>query len=81
MLRPVRATTRPLCPLFHRRNHSGEQDLWAEGKQFQPDKHPRKGRIRVPNTEDELDCGTENKASQEKVRVQQDGKNHRGNTN
>ena len=30
MLRPVRATTRPLCPLFHRRNHSGEQDLWPD---------------------------------------------------
>jgi hypothetical protein len=53
----------------------------ARGEASQADEHLRKGRIRVPNTDDELDCGTENKASQEKVRVQQDGKNHRGNTN
>ena len=32
MLRRVRATTPPLCPLFHRRDDSGEQDLWPEGK-------------------------------------------------
>jgi hypothetical protein len=51
-------------------------------KQAQLDKHPRKGRERVPNTEDELeDCGTENQNSQEKVRVEQGGKGHRGNTN
>ena len=53
-----------------------------KGKQAQLDKHPRKGRERVPNAEDEIDgCGTENATSQEKVRVQQLGKNHRGNTN
>jgi hypothetical protein len=50
-------------------------------KQAQLEKHPRKGRTRVPNTEDELDCGTENPTAPEKVRVQQLGKNHRGNTN
>jgi hypothetical protein len=43
--------------------------------------HPRKGRERVPNREDELDCGDENTTSQEKVRVEQGGKSHRGNTN
>jgi hypothetical protein len=53
-----------------------------KGKQAQLEEHHRKGRNRVPNTEDELeDCGTENKTSQEKVRIQQLGKNHRGNTN
>jgi hypothetical protein len=36
---------------------------------------------RPPNTEDELDCGTENKAAPEKGRIQQLGKNHRSNTN
>jgi hypothetical protein len=51
-------------------------------KQGQVEVHPRKGRERVPNTEDELDgCGTENKLSREKVRVEQGGKSHRGNTN
>jgi hypothetical protein len=52
-----------------------------KGKQAQLKKHPRKGRERVPNAEDELDCGSENKTSQEKVRIQQNGKGHRGNTN
>ena len=40
-----------------------------KGKQAQLDKHPRKGRNRVPNIKDELDCGTENKTSQEKVHI------------
>jgi hypothetical protein len=53
----------------------------SKGKHAQLKEHPRKGRERVPNTEDELDCGTENKTSPEKVRIQQLGKNHRGNTN
>ena len=53
-----------------------------KGKQAQLKEHPRKGRERVPNTEDELDgCGTENKTSPEKVRVQQLGKNYHRNTN
>jgi hypothetical protein len=50
-------------------------------KQAQLDKHPRKGRNRVPNTEDELKDATENKTSQEKVRVEQLGEGYCGNTN
>jgi hypothetical protein len=50
-------------------------------KQRQLEVHPRNGRERVPNTEDELDCGDERTTSQEKVRVEQGGKGHRGNTN
>jgi hypothetical protein len=53
-------------------------------KQGQLEVHPRKGRERVPSTQYEVDdCGggTENKTSQEKVRVEQGGKSHRGNTN
>jgi hypothetical protein len=61
------------------RPQAGTSD--PKGKQAKLEVHPRKGRERVPNTEDELDCGTENKASQEKVRIQQNGKGHRGNTN
>lgn len=58
---------------------SGTRDL--KDKQGQLEVHPRMGRERVPNTEDELDgCGTETKTS-EKVRVEQGGKNHRSNTN
>ena len=54
----------------------------SKGKHAQLDKHPRKGRNRVPITEDEIkDCGTENKTSQQRVRIQQLGKNYRGNTN
>jgi hypothetical protein len=54
----------------------------SKGKHAQLKEHPRKGRERVPNTEDELeDCGTENKTSPEKVRVQQLGNNYHRNTN
>jgi hypothetical protein len=52
-----------------------------KGKGAQRDENPDRGRDRVPNTEDELRVGTENKTSQEKVRVEQGGKNHRANTN
>jgi hypothetical protein len=59
---------------------SGARD--SKRKHAQLDKHPRKGRERVPSTQDEVDgCGTENLTSQEKVRVQQLGKGHRRNTN
>jgi hypothetical protein len=53
-----------------------------KGKGAQREESPDRGRTRVPNTEDEITgCGTENKTSQEKVRVEQGGKNHRANTN
>jgi hypothetical protein len=52
-----------------------------KGKQEQLEVHPRKGRERVPNTEDEIEDAKENLTSQEKVRVEQGGKSHRGNTN
>jgi hypothetical protein len=52
-----------------------------KGKHAQLKEHPRKGRDRVPNTENELGCGTENKTAPERGRIQQLGKNHRGNTN
>ena len=61
------------------RPQAGTRD--PKDKQGQLEVHPRKGRERVPNTENELDgCGTETKTS-EKVRVEQGGKNHRSNTN
>jgi hypothetical protein len=50
-------------------------------KQAKLNVHPRKGRGRVPNTEDEIHDAKENKTSQEKVRIEQGGKNHRANTN
>jgi hypothetical protein len=50
-----------------------------KGKHAQLDKHPRKGRSRVPSTQDELHDATETKPH-EKVRIQQYGKNFR-NTN
>jgi len=53
-----------------------------KGKGAQRDEHPDRGRTRVPSTPDEITgSGTENKTSQEKVRVEQGGKNHRSNTN
>jgi hypothetical protein len=52
-----------------------------KGKHAQLDKHPRKGRERVPSTQDEVQDATENKTAPEKGRIQQLGKNHRGNTN
>jgi hypothetical protein len=53
-----------------------------KGKHAQLEVHPRKGRERVPSTQEEVDdCGTENKTSQDKARIQQHGKNYRGNTN
>jgi hypothetical protein len=51
-----------------------------KGKAKLLDKTPH-GRHRPPNTEDELDDPKENTESQERVRIQQLGKNHRGNTN
>jgi len=51
-----------------------------KGKQKLLDKTPH-GRHRPPNTEDEIKDATENKTSQERVRVEQGGKSHRGNTN
>ena len=51
-----------------------------KGKQALLEKNPH-GRNRPENTEDELNCGKENTTSQEKVRVEQGGKSHRGNTN
>jgi hypothetical protein len=51
-----------------------------KGKQKLLDKTPH-GRHRPPNTEDELDCGTENKTAPEKARVEQGHKGHRKNTN
>jgi hypothetical protein len=50
-----------------------------KGKEAQRDESPDRGRKRVPKHE--LGIGTENKTSQEKVRVEQGGKNHRRNTN
>jgi hypothetical protein len=50
-------------------------------KQAQLNEHPRKGRNCVPNTEGEIKDAKENNTSQEKVRVEQGGKNHRANTN
>jgi hypothetical protein len=59
---------------------AGARDPRAKGARR--DENPDSGRTRVPNTEDEIKgCGTENKTSQEKVRVEQGGKNHRANTN
>ena len=58
---------------------AGTRDPKAKGAQR--DKSPDRGRNRVPNTEHELGNGTENKTSQEKVRVEQGGKNYRANTN
>jgi hypothetical protein len=58
---------------------AGTRDPKAKGAQR--DENQDRGRNRVPNTEDELGFGTENKTSQEKVRVEQGGKNHRSNTN
>ena len=52
-----------------------------KGKHAQLDKHPRKGRERVPSTQDEIGDATENKTSREKVRIQQYGKNYHRNTN
>ena len=40
----------------------------SKNKQGQLERHPRKGRTRPPNSEDELDCGKENTTSQEKVK-------------
>jgi hypothetical protein len=53
----------------------------SKGKHAQLDKHPRKGRERVPSTQDEVQNATENKTAPEKGRIQQLGKNHRRNTN
>jgi hypothetical protein len=54
----------------------------SKGKHAQLKEHPKKGRERVPNTEDELDgCGTESKTSPEKVRIQQVGKDYHRKTN
>jgi hypothetical protein len=53
----------------------------SKNKQAQLNEHPRKGRDRVPSTQDEIHDAKENKTSQEKVRIQQGGKNHRANTN
>jgi hypothetical protein len=54
---------------------AGKAPSWrkrSEGKHAQLEVHPRKGRNRVPNAEDEIEgCGTEKKTSQEKGRVQQ----------
>jgi hypothetical protein len=50
-------------------------------KQAELEEHPRKGRERVPSTGDEIQDAKENKTSLEKVRVEQGGKNYRGNTN
>jgi hypothetical protein len=50
-------------------------------KQRQLEVHPPKGRERVPSTQDEVEDATENKTAPEKGRIQQLGKNHRGNTN
>jgi hypothetical protein len=51
-----------------------------KGKQKQLDKNPH-GRNRPENTEDEIKDATENKTSQEKVRVEQLGDGYCGNTN
>jgi hypothetical protein len=50
-------------------------------KQGQLEVHPRKGRERVPSTQDELGDATENATSLEKVRIEQGGKDYCGNTN
>ena len=52
-----------------------------KAKHAQLEEHPRKGRERVPSTQDEVQDATENKTAPEKGRIQQLGKNHRGNTN
>jgi hypothetical protein len=57
---------------------AGARDPKSKGAQR--DKSPDRGRKRVPNTEHEL-SGTENKTSQEKVRVEQGGKSYRSTTN
>ena len=51
-----------------------------KGKHAKLEQHPRKGRERVPSTQDEIGCGTET-TSHEKVRIQQLGKNYHRNTN
>jgi hypothetical protein len=53
----------------------------SKNKQAKLEAHPRKGRERVPSTQDEVQDATENKTAPEKGRIQQLGKNHRGNTN
>jgi hypothetical protein len=58
---------------------AGTRDPKAKGAQR--DENPDRGRTRVPNTESEMKDAKENKTSQEKVRVEQGGKHHRGNTN
>ena len=59
---------------------AGVRDPKAKGAQRA--ENPDRGRDRVPSTQDEIrGNGTENKTSQEKVRVEQGGKNHRSNTN
>jgi hypothetical protein len=53
-----------------------------KAKGAQREENPDRGRTRVPNTQDEIKGnGTENETSQEKVRVEQGGKNHHSNTN
>jgi hypothetical protein len=45
------------------------------------EEHPRKGRERVPNTEDELDDPKENTSAVKKALIQQFGPNYKANTN
>jgi hypothetical protein len=52
-----------------------------KGKHAELEVHPRKGRNRTPSTQDEIQDATENPTAPEKGRIQQLGKNHRGNTN
>jgi hypothetical protein len=59
--------------------HADATDLKGKAKLL--DKTPHGRRYRPPNTEDELGDPKENTESQEKVRQEQGGKSHRGNTN
>jgi hypothetical protein len=45
------------------------------------EEHPRKGRERVPSTQDEIGDATENPTAPHKARTQQYGKNYRHKTN